>query len=93
MVVAAIAGILFGALSIIPFGVSTKKIRTVDPSQSLNLLGPFLLTIALSFVVLIAGLLACKFIAPDYVIAFAIAEFVAFAVGVIVFGLILSKRR
>ena len=93
MVVAIIAGILVGIVSLVPFKVATQKIRHVDPTHSLNLLGPFLLTIAVSFIILIAGLVVCKLAAPDVIVAFAFAELVAFVVGVIAFGVYLSKRR
>ena len=93
MVLAVIAGIIVGVVSIVPFRVAMKKIRFVDPTHSLNLLGPVLLTIAVSFLVLVAGLIVCKLAAPDVVIPFAVAEFAAFVVGVIVFGVFLSKRQ
>ena len=93
MVAAVIAGIIVGVLSIIPFKVATSKIRTVNPTHSIDMLAPFLLTIAASFVILIAGMIVCKLAAPDVVIAYSIAELLAFVVGVIVFGVFLSKRR
>ena len=88
MVVAIIVAVLVGLVSVIPFNVAIKKIRAVDPTKSLNLLGPFLLTIAASF-----GMVVCKLVAPDVALAYAVAELVAFVVGVIVFGVFLSKRR
>ena len=93
MVAAIITGVLLGLISVIPFKVATKKIRTINPANSLSLLGPFLLTIALSFLILNVGMIVCKFVAPDVVIAFSVAEILAFAVGVIVFGAFLSKRQ
>ena len=86
MVVAIIVAVLVGLVSVIPFNVAIKKIRAVDPTKSLNLLGPFLLTIAASFVILVAGMVVCKLVAPDVALAYAVAELVAFVVGVIVFG-------
>lgn len=93
MVAAVIAGIIVGLASIVPFRVATKKIRTVNPTHSIDMLAPFLLTIAASFVILIAGMIVCKLAAPDVVVAYSIAELLAFVVGVIVFGVLLSKRR
>ena len=93
MAVAIIVAVLVGFVSVIPFNVAIKKIRTVDPTKSLNLLGPFLLTIAASFLILIAGMVICKFAAPDVVVAYSVAELVAFVIGVIFFGVFLSKRR
>lgn len=93
MVVAIIVAVLVGLVSVIPFNVAIKKIRAVDPTKSLNLLGPFLLTIAASFVILVAGMIVCKLVAPDVALAYAVVELVAFVVGVIVFGVFLSKRR
>lgn len=93
MVAAVIVGIVVGLVSIVPFRIATKKIRTVNPTHSLDMLAPFLLTIAASFVVLVAGLIVCKMAASDVLVPFAAAELVAFVVGVIVFGLVSSKRR
>ncbi len=93
MVVAVIAGVVAGALSIVPFRVSTRKIRTVNPTHSLDMLAPFLLTIFASFLVLIAGMVACKLVAPDVIVPFLIAEILAFVIGIIVFVAIPAKRR
>ena len=76
MVVAIIVAVLVGLVSVIPFNVAIKKIRAVDPTKSLNLLGPFLLTIAASFVILVAGMVVCKLVAPDVALAYAVAELV-----------------
>ncbi len=93
LAVAVIVGIIVGVVSLAPFRVAIKKIRAVNPTDALGMLGPFLLTILISFVILIAGLIVCKLVAPDVVLAFAGAEFLAFVVGVIVFGVVISKRR
>ena len=93
MVVAVIVGILVGAVSIIPFSVAIKKIRTVDPTHSLNLLGPFLATIAASFVILIAGMVVCKLTFPQVALAYAAAELMTFVIGIVVFGVFIAKRR
>ncbi len=93
MAVAIIVGIIVGVVSVVPFSVAIKKIRTVDPTSSLNLLGPFLLTILVSFIMLVAGLIVCKLAAPDVVLPYAAAELLAFIVGVIVFGVLIAKRR
>ncbi len=93
MVVAIIVGILVGAVSIVPFSVSMKKIRTVDPTHALNLLGPFLATIAVSFVILIAGMVVCKLAFPQVALAYAAAELMTFVIGVVVFGVFIAKRR
>lgn len=93
MVAAVIVGIIVGAASIFPFRVATRKIRTVNPTHSLELLAPFLLTIIASFAILIAGMVVCKLVAPDVAVAYSIAELVTFVVGVIVFGAFVSKRR
>lgn len=93
MVVAIIVGILVGFASVVPFRFAAQKIRKVNPTHSLELLAPFILTIAASFVILIAGMVVCKLVAPDVVVAYALAEILAFVVGVIVFGIFMSKRR
>lgn len=93
MVVAVIVGILVGAVSIIPFSIAMKKIRTVDPTHSLNLLGPFLATIAVSFVILVAGMVVCKLAFPQVALAYAAAELMTFVIGIVVFGVFIAKRR
>lgn len=93
MAVAIIVGIIIGVVSVVPFSVAIKKIRTVDPTHSLNLLGPFLATIAASFAILIAGMIVCKLAFPDVALAYAVSELVTFVAGVIVFGVFLAKRR
>ena len=94
MVVAVIVGVLVGLVSIIPFYFAAKNARKIDPtSGSMALLAPFLLTIAISLVILLAGLIVAKLAVPDLALMFAAGEFVAFVVGVIVFGIYLSKRR
>lgn len=92
-VLAVVAAIVVGIASIIPFRVAVKKIRTVNPTHSLDMLAPFLLTIAVSFVILIAGMVVCKLAAPDVIVVYALAELLTFVIGVIVFGVFLSKRR
>ncbi|MDO4183299.1 MAG: hypothetical protein Q4E12_06825 [Coriobacteriia bacterium] len=93
MVLAVLAGIVLGLVSIIPFPFAARKGRTIDPSRSMNLLAPLLLTLLVSFVVLVAGMIVCKVVAPDVVIGFVVAEFATFVVAVIVFGIVLTKRR
>lgn len=92
MALAIIVGILVGALSVVPFFVAIKNIRKVDPTFSLNLLGPFLLTIVVSFLILLAGLALCKLIAPDVIVPFAAAEIFVFVAGVLVLGLYKARQ-
>ena len=94
MVIAAVVGVVVGLISLIPFCFAAKNARKIDPSGgSLTLLAPLLLTLAVSFVILVLGLVGCKMIAPDYVVACVVAEFATFVIGVIVFGIKVSKRR
>ncbi len=93
MAVAVIVGILVGAVSIIPFRVAANRIRSVNPTNTIGMLGAFLLTIVISFLILIAGMIICRAVAPDVVVAYAIAELVAFVVGVIIFGIVIAMRR
>ena len=77
----------------LPLMVAAKKVRKVNPTSSIDMLAPFLLTMIVSFVVLIGSLFACKFMAPDVVAGYGFGELAAFVVGVIVFGISVSKRR
>ncbi len=92
-VAAVIIGIILGVVSVIPFNVATNRIRKVNPTQTLNMLGPFLLTILISFVILIAGMIVCRLVAEEVIWPFVIAELLAFAVSVIIFGLVVARRR
>ncbi len=82
-----------GVVSVIPFNVATRRIRKVNPTQALNMLGPFLLTILISFVILIVGIIVCRLVAESVIWPFVIAELLAFAVGVIIFGVVVARRR
>lgn len=94
MIIAAVVGVVVGLISVIPFCFTAKKARTIDPTNgSLSMLAPVMVTLAVSFVMLIAGLIGCKLLAPDYLVACVLGEFVAFVIGVIVFGIVVSKRR
>ena len=77
----------------IPFPAAAKKAKTLSGASSMGLMAPFLLTLLVSFAVLVIGMVACKMLAPDVIFAFVIAEFVTFVIGVIVFGISVSKRR
>jgi uncharacterized membrane protein len=93
MVLAVLVGIVVGALSVAPFKVAMKKIRSANPSHSLDMLAPFLLTILISFIILIAGMIVCKLAAPDYAVVFSITEILAFVASVLIVGFVVSKRR
>lgn len=93
MLVAIIVGILVGAVCCVPFEVARKKIRTVNPTNSVGLLGWFLMAIALSFVVLAAAMIACRFLAQSAFLPFALSSIATFVIVVIVFGLTAPKRK
>ena len=66
MVIAVIAALLVSILSLVPFWVAVKRVRLINETASAGVLGPFLLTIAISFLILLAGIVLCKLIAADY---------------------------
>lgn len=91
MVLAIIAGIVIACVSVIPFRFAQQKIRHVNPTHSGSMAAWFVAAIGLSFVILAAGLVACKFIASDVLLPFAGAEILAFILVVVAYG-IMSKR-
>ena len=93
MVVAAIAGVIVGALGVVPLCVAAKKVRKSSPVGSMDMLAPFLITIIISLVILLGGMLICKVALPDIAKVFAIAEFAAFIIGVLGFGIYVAKRK
>lgn len=92
MVIAALAAIAVTILGLVPFWVAIKRIRLIDPSMPLALLGPFLLTTVVSLLILVAGIAACKLIAPYCIVVYSLTELIAFTVGVVVMG-VLAKQR
>lgn len=92
MVIAIIAALLVSVLGLVPFRIAIKKIRMVDPTMPMAMIGPFLLTIAASFLILIAGIVACKLLVADSLVVYSLTGLIAFTVGVVVMG-VLSKRR
>ena len=94
MVIAIIVGIIAGLLAIAPFYFAVKNANKIDPTAgSFSMLGPFLLTIVLSFAILVCALAIGKAVAPNKIVLLAISEFVAFVIGVIVFGVLFAKGR
>lgn len=92
LAIAIIIGILIGAASCLPFRYAAIRVRTVNPTHTGSLAGLFFAAIAVSFVVLGAGIVVCGLVARDVLLAYALAEVVSFIVAVIAFGLI-SKRQ
>lgn len=94
MVIAIIAGIVVGAVALVPFYFAARNAKKIDPTLgSFAMLGPFLLTIVISFAILVVGLVAGKVLAPEVVVPLAIAQFAAFVVGVVAFGIMLAHDR
>ena len=93
MVIAVIAALLVSILSLVPFWVAVKRVRLIKETASAGVLGPFLLTIAISFLILLAGIVLCKLIAADYQVVYSLTELIAFTVGVVVMGLLIKQRQ
>ncbi|MDO4502305.1 MAG: hypothetical protein Q4D06_03900 [Coriobacteriia bacterium] len=92
MVIAVIAGILIGVLGAVPLFVASKKVRKISATSSMDMLAPFLITMAISFIVLICGMIVCRVAFPEMAKFFTIAEFAAFVISVFLFGISVSKR-
>ena len=94
MIIAIIVGIIAGLVAIVPFYIAVKNAKKIDPTAgSFSMLGPFLLTIVLSFAILVCALAVGKTVSPDKIVPLAVSEFVAFVFGVIVFGVLFAKGR
>ncbi|WP_165248444.1 hypothetical protein [Adlercreutzia sp. ZJ141] len=92
LAIAIIIGVLIGVVSCLPFRYATVRVRAINPTHTGSLAGLFFAAIAVSFVMLGAGIVVCGLIARDVLLAYALAEVVSFIVAVIAFGLI-SKRQ
>ena len=94
MIIAIIIGIVAGLLAIVPFYFAAKNAKKIDPTAgSFSMLGPFLLTIVVSFAILVCVLALGKTISPNNIVPLAVSEFVAFVIGVIVLGVLFAKGR
>ncbi len=94
MIIAIVVGVVVGFLALIPFCFSTKQAKKIDATAgSFAMLGPFLLTIVVSFAILVVGLALTKMLASSVVAPFAIAEFAAFVLGVIIFGISIARKN
>ena len=94
MIIAIIVGVIVGIVALIPFYFATKGAKKIDASAgTFAMLGPFLLTIVISFAILVVSLAIGKMLAPSVVAPLAIAEFVAFVLGVIIFAICIARGK
>lgn len=91
-IVAIVAGIVVGVIGVVPLFVASKKVRKVNPISQMDMLAPFAITMAVSFIILICGMIVCRVAFPDMAKFFTMAEFVAFVLSVFLFGISVSKR-
>jgi hypothetical protein len=91
-VLAGACGCLAGLLGFAPFLLLGGRIQRLFAEKGRNALGLALLVPALSFVLMIAAMLVCRWAAPEYAMVFAIACIVVFLLSTVVYGVRLIRR-
>ena len=92
MLVAVILGIVFGAISFIPFIVALKASKRVTATSNVSLSSLLLLSVFASFVLLFAGVLGCYFVAKDILLIFAISEVAVVVVAAFILAIYVRTR-
>lgn len=91
---AVIAGIVAGAVSLLPMFAGLHATRRMDAQESAaGYLTPMLIALGGSFVILVLATLICVLAARAYVAPFVIAEAAALVVGALGFGMVRIVRK
>ena len=94
MVVAAIVGLLAGAVSFMPLLLGQKIVRTAHPQGSFGQAGALLLGVLASILVLAACTVICVVAARDVAVAFAFGEVIGLIVAAVAYGIsVMAKRK
>lgn len=95
--IAILLGACAGALSVVPFALGLRRIRTAtitdDAFGKTNLAGLLLVVSFASLVVLFGCAIACAMLARDVLLPFAVAEIVVLTASTISFSIWRSVRK
>lgn len=93
---AAIAlGIVVGAGSFVPYTVGFYGAKRTVRKGLFKQMALLMLALLVSAVILMGSSLTCFFVAPDYIVPFALAEVLAFVMAILGFGIatLTSRQR
>lgn len=94
MVLAVIAGVLAGAVSLVPMFAGLRLTRRMDAqSSAAGYLTPMLLAVGGSFVFLALATVLCVVIAREYVVPFALSEACTLVVAALGYGVARALRK
>lgn len=94
MVLAVIAGIVAGALSLVPMYAGLHSTKRMDAQKSAaGYLTPVLLAVGGSFVILALATVLCVVAARPYVVPFGLAEACTLVVAALGFGIVKALRK
>ena len=94
MAIAIIAGILAGAISLVPMFAGVRSAKRMDAQNSAaGYLTPVLLAVGGSFIILALATVICVVAARAYVVPFALAEACTLVVAALGYGIAKAIRK
>lgn len=94
MLLAIVAGVIAGVVSLVPMAVGSHSVKRMDAQNSAaGYLTPMLLAVGGSFIILLLATVACVVVARPYVAPFALAEAGTLAVAALGYGIAKAIRK
>lgn len=94
MVLGVVLGIVVGVVSFLPLLAGLRRVKQMEAqSSAAGYVGPALLSVAASFVILLGAAIVCALVAHDVALPFAIAEIVTLVVGALGYGIARIVRK
>lgn len=93
LVIAIVVGLLVGAVGFIPtIKLSTRMRRMMAEKNGVGSVGLLLLSLAVSFLIMLIAILICANLARDVLLPFVLALAVGLSVTAIVFGIKVNRK-
>ena len=93
MVLAIVLGAISGVLGFLPLYGGLQMSKKVTRTSNFGYAGTLLLSVFVSFVILVGTLIVCVVLARDMVVPFVAAEAIALVVTAVIFGIMKRARR
>jgi hypothetical protein len=93
VILAGVCGVLAGVLGFIPFFVLTGTVRRRFAEEGIKAFRIALLVPLVSFVPMAAAIAICGFVAPSYLLVFAVACLVVFLLATIVYTAVRARQQ
>ena len=93
LAIAIVVGLLVGAVGFIPtIKLSTRMRRMMAEKNGVGSVGLFLLSLAVSFLIMLIAILICANLARDVLLPFVLSLAVGLSVTAIVFGIKVNRK-